>query len=244
MKIRNYAPEVLGVLAGIGVLNLWYLSGLVVSKNVVPVTYTYILNGIIAVSGAFFGAASAFYFNNRRDTAREKMRCIESLNQALFTSLQQINALSLLKRHIEPFESDPCRYINLGATYAKYKFDFKLENLNFILSLDPTLVMDITIEQGRFDSAVAIFNMRSDFHSKELQVVLSDSGFAITNPSEKEVVDCIGPRMTYTAIKLTNEVYEHVYESVESAKDLHKRLYQFASDAYPEEYFVQFKEQV
>ncbi|MFL1022979.1 hypothetical protein ACJO1Y_23740 [Vibrio parahaemolyticus] len=243
MKIKDYAPEVLGIVAGIGVLNLWYMSGIAISNEVVPISYTYILNAVIAVSGAFFGAWSAFLFNNRSDRAKAKAKNVENLNHALFVSLQQINSLSLLKRYIEPFENDPCRAINLGATYAQSKYDFKLESLNFIMPLDPTLLMDISVEQGRFDSAISIFNMRSDFHSSELQVALNDAGFSIADPTEQQLIDSIGPRMTYTAIKLTNEVFQHIYLSVESSKELHEKLYVFATSLYPEEVFIKYVEQ-
>jgi len=244
LKFKDIKPEVLGVIYGLLVLNLWYVSSLAIEHRIVPSTYDYFLQAIVVLSAAFFGSFSAFYLNTRKEKLGKIQGNISALNSALFLTLRQINALLNLKKAIEPLESDNIRFLKLPAMYAADYSDLKIElnRLEFLLKDHPNLLLNLSIEQGRFENAIRITNMRAEFHHEDLQKSLNDNNFCIEHPSLEELVTAVGPRVVGNAIKLTDGMYEQIFLSVDSLTEVHERLFEIAKENFPNERFVKFQQ--
>lgn len=243
MNFKAILPEVLGTLLALALLNLWYVSSLVIEHRVIPSTYDYFLKAIVVLFAAFFGSFSAFYLNTRKENHKEIQDNISSLNSALFVTIRQINSIMVLNKAIEPLEKDPLRFLNLPAMYASDNSDLKIElnRLEFLLKDHPNLLLDLSVEQGRFESAIKITNMRAEFHHNDLQKALNDAGFNVANPTLPQLVQAVGPRVTGTTIKLTDGMYEQLNLCVESLLEVHEKLYDIARGLFPNEPFVKFQ---
>jgi hypothetical protein len=242
LNIKVILPEVLGVLFAILILNLWYVSALTIEHRVVPSTYDYFLNATIVLSAAFFGSFTAFSFNNRKEEAKEKKQKIYALNSTLFVTLQEINGLLQIKRDIEPLKNDPIGFLKIPAFYAPDYSALKLElnRLEFLLQEHSDLLFELSIQQGCFESAVISIKMRGDFHHLELQKALNDSNFDVEYPTREELINACGPRIVYTAMKQTENMFSQVYSTVESLIALHERLHEIAKKLYPGIPFVKY----
>tara|TARA_R110001606_G_scaffold282542_1_gene431146 strand:- start:216 stop:980 length:765 start_codon:yes stop_codon:yes gene_type:complete len=246
LKVKDILPEILGVLFALLLLNLWYLSSLAIEHRIVPSTYDYFLKAIVVLCAAFFGSFSAFYLNTRKEKNKETKDNIAALNAALFVTLRQINGLLNLKKAILPLEKDPIRLLKLQAMYTSDYSDLKidLDRLEFLLKEHPNLLFGLSLEQGRFESAVRITNMRTEFHHNDLQKELNDCKFSIEDPTLEQLVNAVGPRIVGTAMTLTNGMYEQVLQSVDSVTEIHEELFEIAKTEFPGEPFVKYQKDV
>jgi hypothetical protein len=64
---KEYKPEFLGLLIAIGILNLWYLSGIAVEEAIIPKNYDHLLRLVTVAVGGFIGAYSAFGLKNLKN---------------------------------------------------------------------------------------------------------------------------------------------------------------------------------
>ncbi|MEO9944783.1 hypothetical protein [Paraglaciecola sp.] len=126
--------------------------------------------------------------------------------------------------------------------YTSDYSDLKIElgRLEFLLKEHPNLLFSLSIEQGRFESAVRITNMRSEFYRNDLQKALNDCKFSIENPTPDQLVEAVGPRIVGTATALTDGMYDQVLQSVDSVTKIHQELFEIATKEFPGEPFVKF----
>lgn len=243
MRLTFLLPYLIGSIFGLLMLNLWYLSALAIENRIVPTTYDYFLRAIIVLAAAFFGSCSAFYLNHRKDRKKVVEGQVDALNSALFVTLQQINALLLVKRSLSEFEGDPLRFYNMPPVYTSDYSNLKtdIKRLEFMLRDDANLLFQLAIEQNRFENAVRITNMRADFHLNDLQMAISDAKFNVENPTLKELYDVLGPRVLGTIKRSTDNMYEQVSESVDSITEIHEKLHVVAKEMFPEFPIVKFE---
>jgi hypothetical protein len=191
---------------------------------------------------AFAGSWSAFYLQDNKERRKEKIQQVSSINQALFSLVRQYQSLENIKIEIAPFKEDKLRYINLPALSTNEFQDIKVkvETLNFLLdSTDPNLLMAITLEQDRFEMALKVIQLRSEFHIRELQTALTGTG--IENGALLKLGDIrtrLGPRIADILINLTDQLYKHVYESSDSTLATLNRFYAYAKQTFPKEKFI------
>jgi hypothetical protein len=244
LKLKEILPLILGVLFALILLNLWYVSSLAIEHRVVPSTYDYFLKAIVVLFTAFFGSFSAFHLNTRKEKHNEIQNNISALNAALFVTLRQINSLLTLKKSILPLESDPIRFLKLPAMYASDHSDLKIDfdRMEFLLKDHPNLLLGLSIEQGRFESAIRTINMRAEFHQEDLQKALSDSRFSIENPTLEQLVSAVGPRIVGVAKNLTDGTYKQIKLSVDSITEIHDELFRIAKEVFPNEPFIKYQQ--
>lgn len=225
-------------------LNVWYLSSLTIEHRVIPTTYDYIINAIVVISAAFFGSYSAYFLSDKKEQTREYNKKINSLNSALFVTLRQFNALMVIKRELVKWENDPSRFINMpprvNSSYSDLKID--LHGIDFLLrESNPNLLLELAVEQERFESAIMACSMRNDFHYKELQPALNAINFNIQNPTIQQLETAVGPKIAGTALKSTENVFSHVYLTHDSLSKIHSQLYKTAKELFPNETFIIFE---
>ncbi|RKR77885.1 hypothetical protein [Marinobacter nauticus] len=79
-KIKDYAPELAGIFAGILALNLWYFSSFAVTESIAPKSYEYLVQAVIIAIGAFIGSWSAVKLNENKEAADSYRLRKEALN--------------------------------------------------------------------------------------------------------------------------------------------------------------------
>ena len=242
MKIlRNYQPEIFGIIVALALLNIWYLSSITIEESVVPKSYDYLIRALTVAVGGFIGAFSAFWLKSYEEEKKDKERQKSALNSALFVLIRQINAIQCIKRDLEKFKTPFDRGLSLPAMkppdYSSVKQD--IVSLNFLIDRDNAqILMDLAIEQERFEQTINSINIRNDFYVNEVQPALSFHALNGRPLPLAEFEEKLGERLFQGAINGSAVLYEHVYATDVSLHEKYTELRELAKKLFPGENFV------
>ncbi|WP_417688580.1 hypothetical protein [Pseudidiomarina sp.] len=242
MKIlRNYQPEIFGIIVALAILNIWYLSSVTIEESVVPKSYDYLIRALTVAIGGFIGAFSAFWLKSYEEEKKDKEQQKSALNSALFVLIRQINAIQCIKRDLEKFKTPFDRGLSLPAMkppdYSSVKQD--IVSLNFLIDRDNAqILMDLTIEQERFEQTINSINIRNDFYVNEVQPALSFHALNGRPLPLAEFEEKLGERLFQGAINGSAVLYEHVYATDVSLHEKYTELRELAKKLFPGENFV------
>ncbi len=242
MLSKSY-DVIAGILAGLGVLLIYYFSALAISEDILPRSYEYIFNLAVAVIGAFAGAFAAFRFQAYREFKERLKSKTDTLNRALFVIGSQINAILLIKRDIEPWRENPSAFVEmpaiLGSDYAELKIDVMA--LQFLLDHEANLLFELSILQQKFEATIRIAKIRSSFHINHLQPALSDAKYNDRHPTLPNVAAAVGERIAVTAYKSTNDVFEMVDSTLKALEEEMGNLRRIAIEYFPGPKYIGFE---
>lgn len=242
MKIlRDYQPEIFGVIVALVVLNIWYLSSVAIEESVVPKSYDYLIRALTVAVGGFIGAFSAFWLKAYEERKKDKEKQKSALNSALFVLIRQINAIQNIKRDLDKYETPFERGLTLPAMkppdYSSVKQD--IDSLNFLIDNDNAqILMELTIEQERFEQAINSINIRNEFYVNEVQPALSFHALNGRPLPLAEFEEKLGERLFQGAMNGASVLYEHVYASDVSLHEKYTELREIAKNLFPGEKFV------
>ena len=242
MKIlRNYQPEIFGVIVALAVLNIWYLSSVAIEYAVVPKSYDYLIRALTVAVGGFIGAFSAFWLKTYEEEKKNKEKQKSALNSALFVLIRQINAIQCIKRDLEKFKTPFDRGLSLPAMkppeYSNLKQD--IDSLQFLIENDNAQdLMELTIEQERFEQAINSINIRNAFYVNEVQPALSFHALNGRPVPLAEYEEKLGERLFQGAMNGAAVLYAHVYASDLSLYEKYTSLRELAKKLFPGEKFV------
>jgi len=244
--LKNYKPELMGLLVGIGSLNLWYLSSVAIDESILPQNFDYIIRILTVAVGGFIGAYSAFKLQAHQEYQVSLNARKAALNSALFVLIRQINAIQCIKRDFDEFNTPLKRALSLPAheppNYSDVKQDFK--SLEFLIEKgEPQILLDLTIEQKRFEQTINSITIRNGFYVDEVQPVLSYHGLNGRYLAMTEFEEKLGERIFQGAMKGANVMYDHVCASGLSLAKQHKELELIARKLYPRERFIGMKKE-
>ena len=243
-KIKGYAPELVGIFAGLLALNLWYFSSLAVTESIAPKSYEYMAQAVIIAIGAFIGSWSAVKLNENKEAADSYRLRKEALNQAIFVIARQMNAMRLIKQDIEKYQEGVQRAFNLPAQKPPKYSDLKqdINSLSFVLETDtPQILLDLTVEQERFDQAIESINVRNDFYVYQVQPAISQQGLTSLRVTRQQLREALGERIFEGAMQGARELSSHVVETDKSLPQMYSRLLDFSKKHFPGEKFVHWK---
>jgi hypothetical protein len=243
---KEYKPEFLGLLIAIGILNLWYLSGIAVEEAIIPKNYDHLLRLVTVAVGGFIGAYSAFWLKKSEESNKTQREKKLALDRCLFNIGQQRNAIEMIVKDFDKFKTPMTRAFNLRAikppNYDGLRQD--INTLSFILeSDDPLLLMDITIEQQCFEQGMHAIELRNNFYVERLQPEIAFKQLHKQGKefnyleAEKE----LGEYFFRSAIDYSNNMYDLTYENRNKLKDLSEKLLEFCKKEFPNEKFVVLK---
>ena len=242
MKIlRDYQPELFGVIVALAALNIWYLSSVAIDESVVPKSYDYFIRGLTVAVGGFIGAFSAFWLKSYEEGKKDKEKQKRALNLALFVLIRQSNAIQCIKRDLEKYKTPFERGLSLPAMkppdYSSLKQD--IDSLQFLIDEDNAqILMELTVEQERFEQAISSINIRNEFYVKEVQPALSFHALNGRPLPLAEFEEKLGERLFQGAINGAAALYEHVYASEISLHKKYTELREIAKKIFPGEKFV------
>ncbi|RPA22808.1 hypothetical protein [Shewanella frigidimarina] len=242
MKIlRDYQPEILGVIVALAALNIWYLSSVAIEESVLPKSYDYLIRALTVAVGGFIGAFSAFWLKSYEEGKKNRQKQKSALNSALFVLIRQINAIQCIKRDLDKYETPFHRGLSLPAMkspdYSSVKQD--IDSLQFLIDNDNAqILMQLTIEQERFEQAINSINIRNEFYVNEVQPALSFHALNGRPLLLAEFEDKLGERLFQGAINGAAVMYELVYASDASLHEKYTELRELAKKLFPGEKFV------
>lgn len=202
--------------------------------------------GLLALLGTVVGATLVFRLNEDREREREQAAHRTALNSALFVLARQWNALNQLARDIEQYKTPFDRAFNLPALKPPSYADLvhRFEALDFLLgSPDVNTLFRLSIEQERFQQAIASLGVRNDFYVGELQPVIAKLQLNGKSLTLTDAETALGERLFGTAMRSADSFNSHILESLKSLRDMHRELRALAKKLYPDYKFVDFHEE-
>lgn len=196
---------------------------------------------LLALLGTFVGALFAFRLDENKDKIKTEREKIRILNKALFVLIRQLNAITLISRDLKKYKTDFELAFNLPAWQPPNYFDVKLDidGLTFLLSSKyPSVVLELSVEQERFEQAIESMRVRNNFCVGEVQPVISQHRLNGRNVTMEDVKSVMGDRLFWGAINGAKSVLEHVTASEQSIPELHEKLFRLAKELYPNEKFL------
>ena len=239
--LRDYQPVFFGVIIGLVVLNLWYLSGVAVENAVLPKSYDYIIRAFTVAVGAFIGAFSAFWLKKHEEYKSEVKAQKVALNSALFVLIRQLNAIARIKQDFDKYKTPFDRALSLPAfkppNYSDVRQD--INSLHFLIDKgEATLLMELTIEQERFEQAINSISIRNEFYVNEVQPALSHHALNGKPLPLSEFENKLGERLFKGSINGAANMYDLVYSSAETIIECYTKLRDFSKQMFPGEKFV------
>ena len=195
----------------------------------IPVIGTYL--------GAAYGASYAFKLQEGKDDESEKRVQVDALNRALMVMCFQYNDIAATWTEMRKFNNgELVRMLTLPA-FKSPQFDYRQNVLELAFLMennDPNLLLEIAIEQGRFDSCIESMKIRAEYFVKKVEPLIEKYGIRSKNViSEQLVFDAFGERVYGTLRNNTNALYEQVEQSERTLFETLCKLHVAAKRSFP-----------
>ncbi|GGI82012.1 hypothetical protein GCM10007978_19740 [Shewanella hanedai] len=244
--MKNYQPEILGTLIGLALLNLWYLSGVAVEEQTLPIQYDFFMRAVITLVSAGTGAYFAFSFNNRIEDQKSAKQLIVRigkdvaiLNKSLFNLSREINSIGNMKIRINQFD----REIDLAFNMSVEKnFDsnvsIDIDELTLILTDSLPILQQLDNEQVGFYKTVESFNVRSDFFLNRLQPEMLEKGLLDRKATLEEIKEKLSAGIFQGAFTSASALKSNIYITEKGLIEAFKNLRNACVELYPEHKFM------
>lgn len=190
--------------------------------------------------GASYGASYAFKLQQGKEAATEERAKVDALNRALMVMCLQYNEIAVTWAKMRKFDvGDLPRMIGLPS-YTSPQFDYRqhVVDLAFLMRFDNAqLILEISIEQGRFDACIASMELRSEYIINSVESLIEQHGIRSHPVNEQIVLNAFGERVYHTLRNMTNALYEHVKLSESSLFETIEKLHKAAKQCFPGERF-------
>jgi hypothetical protein len=224
-----------------------FILVIIITNTIIP---TIKINDVITAAStllaAFMGAWFAYRLQDNAKEREHRKANINAANKALFTVFQQINSLRIFQMDfIDPHRGQPGIFISMSPVMQEDHKDIRydLDSLNFLLSTKhKQLVLDLFIEQQRFEAAIKSINYRSELHIQQVQPALSRAGIkeGVDYPGEA-FVKALGPLLHKTMQRQTEQVIYHVDRTVRSLEEAKSKIRMAFLELFPEGDFLDFE---
>jgi hypothetical protein len=188
----------------------------------------------------FFGASFAFYLNSRKELRKEDEIRVSALRVAMFTIAQQQNVLAQVWKRSSRWKDRPDKLFNMQPLSLPDSEHLRqnLSALSFMIPIEPTLLLELTVEDDRFAQTITAIERHADFHVSQVQPALAKSSLYRKISSVSEIKEAIGTLIFGTAKANAENVFEHLAPTRNSLSDMMPKLYVFAKGLYPDEDFL------
>jgi hypothetical protein len=202
-----------------------------------------ILMSIFTVAiGGFIGAYSAFFLKSYEENIKVKNNEVAALNSAIFVLIRQRNTILILKKHLDKYKTDFERGFNLPAMappdYSGVRQN--IEKLEFLFKNNPQILFNLSIEQERFDQAMAAVNIRNNFYVDEIQITINKLRMNGELETLIGLESKLGERLYKGAIFQAQYMYEHVDKAEVTLEQTCNKLCEVAKDMYPKEKIIKW----
>ena len=182
-------------------------------------TISTLITAAVTLLATFVGAGFAFRLNDKaraRQTVRDQ---VAAVNRAIFILGRQFNLLKVIQTEtIDPFREDPTRFIGMRPSLpvGLESPTLDLDSLSFLLETDAReLLMELLIEQDRFEMALQSMNERSRLHLEVLQPRMAEAGI-IEGGRADDLLRAIGEPLALRMQNATENTIQQIDKTVES----------------------------
>ncbi|WP_157822254.1 hypothetical protein [Shewanella sp. Actino-trap-3] len=119
----------------------------------------------------------------------------------------------------------------------KYNYD----ELGFLLEEYPQLVMNLVIEQERFEQAFKSIELRNEFYVNEVQPALSRLNLNGKSIVITDFANVLGERLFEGSIGSAKTIYFHLGEADKSIVEIYDELIAASRKVFPGEKFIKWK---
>ena len=213
---------------------------------------SWITTAVSAVStliAAFSGAWYAFRLNSKNTKDKLIQEQVAAGNRAIFMLLRQFNELSAIQNKlINPHRDDPQRYVSMSPALA---FEFNhlrvdVNSISFLLeSDDRQVLLDIIVEEERFQTAIRAINERSEFLYQTIHPLFSKAG--LTNGgvySDAYFKEILGENHFVHLQKSTEQSIQIIDETILSLMDVGQKLRKTLIKLYPKRTIIGFSKKI
>jgi len=198
----------------------------------IPVLGTYV--------AASYGASYAFRLQEGKAAALERRNKIDAINRALMVMCLQYNDIAATLRRMRGVGAgDLQRMLGLPA-YRSSKFDYRqnVMDLAFLMQLDNAqLILEISLEQGRFDACHESMELRSQFFVSTVEPLIEKHGINSKPASGPTVYIAFGERVFESLRNMTQSLYDHVEGTEASLIAAIHKLHGVGKKHFPAEKF-------
>ena len=204
-----------------------------------------LLSSLVTLGAAYAGARYAFKFSQNHQADILRAAQIEECNRAMHVLARQFNFLLVYrKQNLEAYKTHPGRHFVVSASpeLGLPHSTINTPALAFLLATDAReLPMMMAIADERFQSTLQLINLRSRLHIEQYQpameVASKEHGEAIPG---NVVEAAVGPRITISLRRLTDEVYESVDSAISSLGAGGKSMQAVLKTVYPDAKIIGF----
>ena len=192
---------------------------------------------------AFFGAWYAFQLQESKTKKLELKEEKAALNKALFIIFRQYNELLLIKNEIDQYRNIPIKAFSMPANISSNNNILLNDHeLSFLLETDqPDLLLKLLVEHDRFKQAIVAYDMRTRLHIDKIQPALEKYNLTDRQVSLEEFQKKLGQRLFFSAVKITDSLFQHIDETIISHEEFGKVLFHFSKQMFPKDSFIQFQ---
>ena len=198
---------------------------------------------------AFSGAWYAFRLSSKNENRKLIQDQLAAGNRAIFILLRQFNELSAIQHQlINPHRDDPQRYINMSPALALEFSHLRVDvdSISYLLETDDRQVLlDIIVEEERFQTAIRAINERSEFLYETIQPLFAKSG--LTNGQEYSddyIKSILGENHFVHLQKSTEQSIQIVDETILSLMQIGQRLRNILTKLYPKDTIIGFNKRI
>jgi hypothetical protein len=205
-----------------------------------------LLTAVVTLGAAFLGAGYAFRLNDNANARQTVQGQVAAVNKALFVLVRQFNSLRAIQNQIiNPSRADLTRFINLRPVLPMSVVSPKLDvdSLSFLLETECRgLLMELMIEQERFETSVQAINERSRLHIEVLQPRMAAGGImeGVDYPAEK-VIEILSKPLVLHMQRATDAAIQHVDDTVNSNLAFAKRFHKEMKVLFPKYRIIHFE---
>lgn len=203
---------------------------------------------LIPLSGTFFGAWLAFYFQNKHVKEIQKEGNKLSINKALFQLWQQINTLTTFENQIFKGTREKVEKRNRSAWHHIAAFQstphlrpIDLNSLVFLTEHSKgNIIADILVEEQLFNAIILSVDYYRTTHDKELQPKIEqyqEKFGTITSENLEDAEKFFGERIVNALSNKAQELLELTPSAIASNKKVFNDLRSIAKELYPGEKF-------
>lgn len=231
------------VVAAIVIFVLGALVGGLAEGKLISTVFEDYVPALVTLLAAFLGASYAFKLQSdkeKRDVARAN---IVSGNLAVYNLIRKINVLLDYQRQvIDPIRGKRTAFIEMQPTLELVKDDIQLDldSLSFLLiSDDPNLLGELSVEKSRFRRAIDAINERSKLHLDQVQPILEKAGVVEgADYTFQQIEQALGVRLYATMRQATDQVIDHVDSTIISLQESGVKLAGILKKLYPGEKII------
>jgi hypothetical protein len=198
---------------------------------------------LLPLGGTFLGATLAFRLNEVKEREKEQRRRRHALDFALFVLLRQHNAVL---QSLTPFANAKSALERAFGVPANKPPDYQglkqaLPDIAFLLDTGHAqTLLEVSIEQERFEQALEALRIRNEFYVGELQPALDQTGMINRPVTLAEAEKLLGSRVFHTAVNQAAFVHDHFQASADSIPKMVASLRKVAKELFPDALFFDY----